>query len=351
VSNYLLSKIKIRGLYNSFLLGYDLGQVPPPKFVVWDCTRRCNLNCKHCGAKKEVYLKELTTSQVKDLVKKISEYKSEYFVVTGGEPLLREDIFEIFSFAKEIGLKTGIATNGFFVDKNNSKAISENFDSAQISLDGSLYVHNKIRGDNSSFQRAIEAVSFLQRAHCRQITICSVITPENFNDLNNLAKKIEELKVDIWKITSVMPIGRVEKNDNLFLNDEQFRNLLLFIKKNKKKLRIRLGENLGHLGKDDKEYRDEPFFCPVGFLTCCIGVDGSVRGCPEQPDNQLFREGNILENDFKEIWEKGFKKYRNKNFLEDKNCKKCIFKNDCRGGCWVMRLKSLQCSIMRYSLL
>lgn len=350
MSNYFLSKIRLAGFQKSFLLSYEMGVVSPPKFVIWDCTRRCNLNCEHCGAKKEKYSLELTTQQVKELVKKLSDYKVEYFVVTGGEPLLRQDLFEVFSFAKENGLKTGLATNGFFVDDNNSKTIAKIFDSVQISLDGPQEVHNKIRGDKKAFQKVINAINLLHKNNCKQITISSVITPSNIKDLENIGEIVKKLGVNIWKIVSVMPIGKVEQNDNLYLNQQEFLKLLNFVKENKKKLKIEFGENLGYLGKHDKEVRNEPFFCPVGFLACCVGVTGNVRGCPEQLDTPYFTEGNILESDFSEIWRNKFKKYRDKEFLQDETCKKCEFKNDCNGGCWVMKLKDINCSVRRYCL-
>jgi len=350
MSNYFLSKIRLSGFQKSFLLSSEIGVVPPPKFVIWDCTRRCNLNCEHCGAKKEKYPEELTAHQLKDLIRKLADYKVQYFVVTGGEPLLRQDLFEIFSFAKENGLKTGLATNGFFVNESNSKNIANIFDSVQISLDGPQKIHNTIRGNKEAFQKVINAINLLRRNNCKQITISSVITPSNIKDLEELARIIQKLDVNIWKVVSVMPIGKVEQNDNLFLNQQEFLKLLNFVKKNKKKLRIEFGENLGYLGKYDKEVRSEPFFCPVGFLACCIGVNGNVRGCPEQPDISEFREGNILERDFSEIWEKGFKKYRDKAFLQDETCRKCKFKSECNGGCWVMKLKNINCSVRRYCL-
>ena len=216
MSKYFLSKIRLDGFQKSFLLSYEMGVVSPPKFVIWDCTRRCNLNCEHCGAKKEKYPTELTTQQVKELVKKLSDYKAEYFVATGGEPLLRQGLLEIFSFAKELGLKTGLATNGFFVDEGNSRIISNIFDSIQFSLDGSQEVHNKIRGNKEAFQKVINAINLLHKNNCKQITISSVITPSNTKVLENLGEIVKKLDVDVWKIVSVMPIGKVKQNENLY---------------------------------------------------------------------------------------------------------------------------------------
>lgn len=347
---YFLSKIYLKNFQKSFLFLYKIGIVPPPRFVVWDSTRRCNLNCEHCGAKKEKYSSELTTQQIKKLIKNLANHKVEYFVVTGGEPLLRDDLFEVFSFAKKQGLKTGIATNGFLINKKNSKIIAKLFDSVQISLDGPKEAHNRIRKNKKSFQKAVNAISLLRKNNCKQITVSSVVTPFNLKNLEELLEINKNLNIDIWKIVTVMPIGNVLENDFLYLSKDEFLKFLNFVKKNKKEIKIEVGENLGYLGRHEKELREKPFFCPAGFLACCVGVNGNIRGCPEQPDIPYFIEGNILEKDFFEIWGNGFKKYRNKVILQNENCRKCKFKNDCNGGCWVMKLENINCSVKRYCL-
>ncbi len=351
---YLCSKLRLKSFYKSFSLGYSLGQVPPPKFVVWDCTRRCNLDCKHCGAKKESYEKELSTSEVKEIISELANYNVEYFTVTGGEPLVRKDLLEIFAFAKSQGLKTGLATNGFFIDDKNCKDIVSVFDSVQISIDGREKTHNEIRDNPLAFQKAVGAIKLLKRNKCKQISVSSVISPINLIDFEYLADLMHEIEIDFWKVVSVMPIGKVKNCKSLYLSKEDFIKLLRltekYREKNKGKLRIEFGENLGYLGKYDKKVREEPFFCPVGFLACCIGVDGSVRGCPEQPDISLFQEGNVLKTSLQEIWERGFKKYRDLDFHEEAECGECKFRDDCRGGCRVMRLDKINCSVSRYDI-
>jgi len=254
------------------------------------------------------------------------------------------------STAKSKGLKTGLATNGTLISTDNAKLISEIFRSVQISIDGPKIIHNKIRGKDNAYQMAVNAIKLLKENDCRQVIISSVVTPKNSNYLNEILKIAKQLQVDSWKITSVMPIGKVNDNSNLYLNEDEFKALLRFVKKNKKEIEIELGENLGFLGRFEKEVRNDSFFCPVGFLACCLGVNGNIRGCPEQPDIDYFIEGNIIDQDFKTIWEKGFKKYRNREFLLDDDCAKCQYKNLCRGGCWVMKTKKIHCSVNRYCL-
>ena len=327
----------------------------PPRFVAWDSTRRCNLNCKHCGAKKETYAKELTTTEIKKVIDEIAAYGVRYFGVTGGEPFLRPDLLEIFQYAKQKGLSTTLATNGFLINGGNIDRVTQCFDSVQISLDGSEEIHNKIRGNNESHQHAVSALKLLRQNKLIQLTISSVITPHNFPYLEELAQLVENLQINIWKIVLVMPIGQVENNEKFNLTREQFFSLAQLIKKYQKKwrgknIKIDLGENAAYLGKFDKKLRPQPFICPVGITVCCIGVNGSVRGCPEEPDIEEFREGNILEKSFKEIWEKGFKKYRDDEYLQDETCAQCVYHKKCRGGCWVNKVKGKQCAAKEYCL-
>ena len=98
------------------------------------------------------------------------------------------------------------------------------------------------------------------------------------------------------------------------------------------------------LAEYETKIRKSPLVCPVGFTACCIGVDGYVRGCPEMPDIEKFREGSILEKPFLEIWKEEFGRYRNREIIKtDKKCADCKNKQDCYGGCWVMREGDIQC--------
>ncbi|MFH1376133.1 MAG: SPASM domain-containing protein [Candidatus Woesearchaeota archaeon] len=151
-----------------------------------------------------------------------------------------------------------------------------------------------------------------------------------------------ELGVKNWRICVVMPIGRADKD--LILSSKQLVELFEFVSSNKDNLKIQIGENLPFLAEYETKIRDSPLICPVGFTACCIGTDGNVRGCPEMPDVKKFREGSILEKSFIDIWNNGFKKYRNREVIKtDKKCINCKNKEDCYGGCWVMREGNIQC--------
>ena len=351
---YEVGQLRNRVLVEAFLTARKNGNVIPPKFIAWDCSRRCNLNCQHCGAKKEKYdiSTELTLEQVKKFLKEAREYGVTDFSVTGGEPLLRKDIFEIFEYAKQLGFITGMSTNGFFVNDINAPKIAALFDTIQISLDGPEDVHSTIRGNPRAFAKAINAFELLKVNKARQLSVSSVITKTNLSRIDELASLVfDTIRPQIWKIMTVMPIGNAENNGNLSLDENEAKQLFETIRKDyKKKIRIDIGDNLGFLGSCDKFLRDQPFFCPIGFLAFCLGVDGKVRGCPEQPDSEYFYEGDIRVSNIKEIWEHGFEKYRNLALLDSPECANCKDKSACRGGCWVMKTKGQNCSKMVYNL-
>jgi len=323
-----------------------LHKVLPPSYILWDCTRQCNLKCEHCGATNESYNHDLTIDEIKKVISDIATMKAQMFAVTGGEPFMRKDLLEILGFAHSQGLKTGIATNGFLVDKQMVQKIKDaGVGSIQISLDGMETMHNTIRGNSQSFQRVINALYYLQDLDLPLLSVATTLTKKNYAELEKIWELLVDIQVKTWRISIVMPIGRGETKERFLLDASQLHHMLTFIAENTGKLiDIQVGENLPYLAHYEEQIRSEPFLCPVGITSLCIGVDGNVRGCPEQPDIPYFIEGNVLHNSISDIWLNGFKKYRHNDLLSnDETCKECANKWNCFGGCHVMRLGNIHC--------
>ncbi len=344
--HYILGKINRNIFLKSFNISYKNGyKLLPPRYVVWDCTRKCNLKCMHCGAAKEIYRKELSEEQIKRIIDELADLKVRMFAATGGEPLTRPDLLNVLKYASEKNIKTGIATNGFVVTEKVAEEIKKSgVVSVQVSLDGIEEIHNNIRGNDSSFKNAVNAIIFLKKMDIKMVAVSTMIFPFTIKSLDKLKDLLINLGVSYWKFSTIMPIGRASEKKDLILTKKNFKELFSFIIANKKEINIEMGENLSFLAHFDSKIRKEPIICPVGFTACCIGVDGNIRGCPEQPDTEKFREGSVLEQSFSHIWQNGFKKYRSREILkEDKKCFICKNKNDCFGGCWVMREKEMNC--------
>lgn len=315
------------------------GRAYAPHYVLWDCTRRCNLHCVHCGAAKEKYSAELSNEEVKRVIDELAAMRVRFFAATGGEPLLRSDLLDVLRYACGKGLNTGFATNGFFIDEAKAAEIKDTgISSIQVSLDGLHDAHNAIRGNAQSFQNAVCAIRLLLAEGIPVVTAATTITKMNYGQISGLRNLMAGLGVRMWRICLVMPIGRARSSE-LHLEPGQLKGLLEFVEENNKNgypVKITLGENMPFLANFEKRIRSEPNACPVGFTACCLGVDGNVRGCPEMPDRPENREGNVLEKPFAKIWNEGFKKYRVRAAINDSDCSCCASKKSCFGGCWVM---------------
>lgn len=325
---------------------YKTGKrVPLPNYIIWDCTRRCNLSCTYCGAARDENVQEMTTEQIKFIIDQLAGIKRGMFAVTGGEPLLRKDLPEVLAHAILRGLKTGIATNGYSLDQATAKWIQEiGVHSVQVSLDGPEKTHNSLRGNEESFARAVEAIENLTRLKVPLVSVATTVTAYNLQEIDALRLILLHLGIKLWRLAVVMPIGRAQSLNN-YLDGKGLTWLLNYVRENDSgNLHIYIGENLTFLGSWEKQIRNGPAICPIGFTACCIGVDGSLRGCPEQGNRPENREGSLLETSFQQIWQEGFGRYRERNILkEDEKCFKCGSQFDCFGGCWVMRRESRHC--------
>ena len=319
--------------------------VPPPQYVLWDCSRRCNLSCLHCGAVKEHYPNELSTDRILALIDELAALRVRMFAVTGGEPLLRSDLLDVLAHASNRGLFTGVATNGYQIDHSMARRLrAAGVDTLQISLDGLEDTHNQIRGDAESFARATAGARLLVAAGLPLVSAATTVTPRNIDELDRLREVVRQAGFSEWRLSVVMPIGRAEGGD-LLLDAAGLERLFAFVARHDSpSFPILIGENLPFLGKWERRARRAPMPCPVGFSACCIGVDGQVRGCPEQPDTPEWREGSILQRPFAAIWQEGFARYRERILRHsDPECARCRQWHDCYGGCWVMRRAGQHC--------
>jgi radical SAM protein with 4Fe4S-binding SPASM domain len=269
------------------------------------------------------------------------------FLATGGEPLLRQDLLDVLGYAKVCGLETGFSTNGSCISENNVKKIVTVADSIQVSVDGIAATHDRLRRSTGALSGALNALQLLKTHNCGQTCMTTIISPYNFSELEKLYSLAQE-NADVFRVGTVMPIGKAADNESLFLSDSQLRSLMEFLTgKTGESIPILVGENLGWLGYeyDAKILRQDFFFCGAGILSCCIGVDGRVRGCPELPAEGAFIAGDLRQERFHAIWEKGFLPYRDLEVSRlPPNCRKCPDIDLCRGGCRVMQLKGLHCT-------
>lgn len=312
-----------------------------PRFVVFECTRRCNLNCRHCYVNSnDRRYGELSLDEIKYLIDDLSQMGVFVFGLVGGEPLLRDDVFEILDYAKGKKIATSISTNGVLINEKVAERLKKvNIGKVSVSLDGLESFHNQFRGAEC-FKNVILGINNLLKNKIYTI-VSTCVCPQNFFDLEEISKFIRKLGIDSWRLFPVIPTGRADKS--LLLSKKEMRHLkkFVFAKKNEIK-NIFLGESAGWCGSTDKKIKLVPWDgCRAGKEYCAINVEGYLKACSVLSDE--FLEKSVRENKFSDLWQnkETFKNFREFDIekLEGK-CQKCDKREICQGGCRAVAINS-----------
>ncbi|WOP16695.1 heme d1 biosynthesis radical SAM protein NirJ [Ottowia sp. SB7-C50] len=183
---------------------------PPGPVVIWNLIRRCNLTCKHCYAfsADHDYPGELSLEQVFTVMNDLKAFKVPALILSGGEPLLRPDIFEIAERAKAMKLYVGLSTNGTLIDEPLARRIHDHgFDYVGISLDGIGATHDKFRRLDGAFDKSLAAVRHLQKLGTK-VGLRFTMTELNAHDLPNLLQLMRDEDVSKFYFSHLNYAGR-----------------------------------------------------------------------------------------------------------------------------------------------
>ena len=182
--------------------------------VIWNLIRRCNLTCKHCysiSADKD-FAGELSKDEVFAVMDDLKAFKVPAVILSGGEPLLRPDFFEIARRSKELGFYTALSSNGTLIDAAMMKKIIPiDFGYVGISLDGLGRTHDKFRRMEGAFDKSLAAIRLCRLAGLK-VGVRFTLTQDNFCDLPGLLKLIEDEGVDRFYFSHLNYAGRGNKN-------------------------------------------------------------------------------------------------------------------------------------------
>jgi len=323
-----------------------LNSFPPPFFIHWDLTNACNLRCLHCRADADEPLPgELTFEEGKkhiiDSIKK--SYDSNRFLsFGGGEPLLRDDYFDLIKYASGLGFKVVTETNGTLItEKEARKLYHSGIYRVQVSMDGAKKrTHEYIRGKNT-YDKSISAIKFLVDAGI-QTTIRMTINKINYSELESLIKIAYDLGCFSFGFRHIIPVGRANVNLlNLDLTPIEYRDLIINTFELGRKLGFRIvsGDPLAIVARSDKLKNifdkhgnyDVWSGCSPGVAYISISSFGEVRPC----SMSTVSLGNVKNTNFKEIWDTSpfLNKLRDVTNLKGK-CGLCKYNYLC-GGCRV----------------
>jgi radical SAM protein with 4Fe4S-binding SPASM domain len=308
-----------------------IGVRPGPAVVHWLCTYRCNSKCVYCEASaNEATCRELSTAEIVSVLDDLRALRVRRFFVTGGEPLVRDDLFEVLAEARRRGLSVSIITNSLLFRKLKDQIREAKFASVWTSVDGLAGTHDRNRGVPGSYATALEAIRFYREIEVPLRVVNTMVHPGNIDELPSLLDALRDAGINRWRLALAIPVGRAS-DQKWGLSHDQIEGLFRYVQEIRKDFDVELSEELGYLGCFDMTTRNSPFFCPSGLSFCVIMPDGHVLPCQVVYDTR-FTEGNVREKPFREIWAQGFRRFRRRE--PEGACATCLHRQACSGGCW-----------------
>jgi len=183
---------------------------PPGPVVIWNLIRRCNLTCKHCYSfsADTDYPGELSTDEVFEVMDDLRAFGVPVLILSGGEPLLRRDLFDIAQRAKRMGFYVALSSNGTLIDtKNIGKIATVRFDYVGISLDGQRETHDRFRRCEGAFDASLAALRLCRDAGAK-VGIRFTLTQDNARDLPWLLEMSENENIDKFYLSHLNYAGR-----------------------------------------------------------------------------------------------------------------------------------------------
>jgi radical SAM protein with 4Fe4S-binding SPASM domain len=320
-------------------LGYSPTQQVSEKFipliVSWNLTRKCNLKCSHCyiNATPNELKDELNTEESKRLIDQIAEVSRPLLILSGGEPLLRNDVYELVRYGTEKGLRMGLGSNGGLIDAEVARKLKESgIKTVSISIDSPIpEQHDEFRGVSGSWQKAVDAIKAL-RANDVLVQVNTTLTQQNYNQIDDIMSLSEQIGVENFHLFFLVPTGRGAKIADIStaMYEEMITNTFAKTAKHKLNVRPSCAPQFMRIAKDmGIDMRQWIRGCVAGLYYCRVYPNGGITPCPYLP----VKLGNIREKTFKEIWFTSpvFKAIRDPNSLKGK-CGACEYKTLC-GGC------------------
>ena len=317
-----------------------------PRLIAWEITGACNLRCKHCrGSSTEIPdPDELTTDEAFHLIDEIVDFASPILILSGGEPLMRDDVYEIARYGVDKGLRVVLATNGTIVTRDVAERLKKaGISRISVSIDGADSVtHDAFRGVPGAFDGAMRGISEIRKAGI-SLQINTTVSKENIDEIPRILDLSMELCADALHIFLLVPTGRGQEEDEI--PPAEYERILNWFYDRRGKVDLQLKATCApHYFRIMRErakaegttvsvethgFEAMTKGCLGGTGFCFISRTGGVYPCGYLP----VLAGNIRETSFKEIWThaKVFLDLRDAGKLKGK-CGICEYKRVC-GGC------------------
>lgn len=302
--------------------------------VSWNTTNECNLKCRHCyrdaGSK---IVSELDTSEAKTLINDIADAGFKIMIFSGGEPLMRDDIYELIAYAREKNLRAVMGSNGTLIDRETAQRLKDcGIMRVGISIDSvNSKKHDGFRGTAGSWKAAVKGMQY-----CREVglpfQVHTTVVEGNYAEIEKITDFAVEIGSAAHHIFFLVPTGRATDIEKESLQAAQYETLLTRILKKQKEVDIeikptcapqfmRIAKQMGLSVKFNKG-------CLAGISYCIIDPEGNVQPCAYLD----IKVGNVREKSFVDIWQNSEVFQRLRTFDYKGSCGICKYKEIC-GGC------------------
>ncbi|TQD29228.1 PqqD family peptide modification chaperone [Methanolobus vulcani] len=314
--------------------------VPAPAGVLWDLTSKCNLRCRHCVVSAgEECNDELPFEDCCRLIDEFAEFGVAQLILSGGEPMIRKDFFDIAEYAASKNIMIQVATNGTLIDETAAEKLANIGARAQVSLDSSVSaIHDDFRQLSGSWEKTVNGIKLLIKAGV-PVTLAAAVTTMNIDNIPELYELGKELRVQTFRILPFVPSGRGTGAFDLEVKPARMRELTEFL--------------LSKRESDGPEIAPMEFECTFrptpeqeieANTDTRIGCDGAIGYCTVTSKGDVlpcnYFEGadveNVKDRSFRWIWDNSrFLNYFRSLKASDMKgkCSRCQWLPVCRGSC------------------
>ncbi len=300
-------------------------------------TSKCNLRCSFCYAgincNAKTKSKDLSENQLKKLLGKIrNEAKVPSVSFTGGEPMLRKDIYNLITFAKESGMRTNLISNGTLIDPEAAEKLKKaGLDTAQISIEApDSEIHDYICGVKGSFEKSVNAIKFLKENNIH-VHGNTTLSAQNADVAHELPAFFKKMGMDRFSMNLVIPVGSVTENSSISLSYSEASEYIQTIQKESVKNGI---EFMWYSPVPLKIFNT--ITAGLGNKGCAacdglLSVDSTGNILPCSSWNEPV--GNLLQKPFSEIWNSTRATYIRNKREAPSECEGCDNFAVCQGAC------------------
>ncbi len=314
-----------------------------PRLIAWEITRSCVLSCAHCRASSErgPYEGELTTDECMRVLDEIARVSRPILILTGGEALLRDDVYAIAARATELGMRPVLASCGTVINQENAERMVEaGIQRVSISLDVATgESHDSFRGEKGAFEGALRGIEFLKKAGM-EFQINTTVTRRNVGELRDILELAVSLGACAFHPFLLVPTGRGKELAEEELSPSQYEEVLTWIHEESRRIPLDFKPTCApHYHRIVRQRGDRPeraggFHsltrgCMGGCSFCFISHVGDVQMCGFLDKSA----GSLREESFERIWRQSpfFLSLRDFESYHGK-CGYCEFRKVC-GGC------------------